>query len=153
MRNTSWKPAVAALLGSAAILCAGAADALTITLGDASNNESIPGPGNDELLSRVPGVTTINFDDPLPAGVSLSGDYQIVMGDLAGDSYAAAPQNPFGEGGLGNDDASLYLSVPDDAPGSAIIDLPGSFLYYGLWWGSIDRQDLFGQEIKFFSNG
>jgi hypothetical protein len=150
MRDKMKMVALAVAFSSAAMLAAANASALVITLGDASNNQVIAGANNDELVSRVSGVTTIDFDNGLPAGVtSLMGNLRIVSGDVPG---AAAPFNPFGEGGVGNDDASRYLSVPDSTSGStsATIQLADSHNYYGLWWGSIDSFDAWGQKLEFF---
>lgn len=142
-------------LSSVAMLFGANASALVITVGGASNNDVIGGvgDGNDELVSRVPGVTTIDFNNGLPLGVtSLMGNYQILAGSII--NQAAAPFNPFDEGGTGNADASKYLSIPMNTDGStprfATIRLDESHNYYGLWWGSIDNLSDWGQKLEFF---
>lgn len=103
------------------------ASALAVTV----SVDGTPG-GATGYHSSVPGVTTVDFDSPYPAGWSLSGSAAVVSGSLAG--YYAAPPNSGP-----NANTSHYLTVPSgQSSGTAEIALGGYYNYYGLYWGSID---------------
>lgn len=114
---------VCAVLGASAAI-ASSAFAVTVTVG------GTPG-GSNGVYSSVPGVTTVDFDSPLPDGW-ITGDYSIVSGSVV-NHYAAPPNSDPDE------NTSQYLTVPyGQSSGSADISLGGSYNYYGLYWGSID---------------
>ena len=123
-------------LSSGAAFCAfslaASLNATTITLGGTSTP-------NGGVVSSVVGVNTVDFDSPLPAGVTYSyvppssGDAPaIVTGNLAG-VYAS----PAG-------DSSQYLST---GTGSVVINFADAIHYFGLYWGSIDSYNT----IQFFT--
>ena len=101
------------------------------------------------LVGGAPvGVNYANFDNlPLgPAGgmsgginVSFVPNGQTVTGALSGQYAAPFISNsngvPFGDNTVSGPDATQYLST---GTGTAILTLPGSMLYFGLLWGSVD---------------
>ena len=120
----------------ASMALASSAFAVTVTVG------GTPGGSNGDH-SSVPGVTTVDFDAPAPAGWSLSGDYAIVTGSLPGQ-YAAPPNSG------PNANTSSYLTVPSrQSSGEAEISLGGYYDYYGLYWGSIDSYNT----LSFWNDG
>lgn len=83
-------------------------------------------------FSTVPDVTHIVFDDALPIGVALGGDFALVSGSVSG--HHAAPPNSGPEA-----NTSVYLTVPNGfSSGMASLSLPLTSGYFGLYWGSID---------------
>lgn len=87
-------------------------------------NVSAPG----VLTTSVAGATTIDFNDgTCGAYTSCSGNGALVTGSVVG-RYAS----PLGI-------ADRYLSIPfDSSSGSATFLTPGSYDYFGLYWGSVD---------------
>lgn len=99
--------------------------------------------GNGGYTSPYAGAMIIDFDSSLPAGWTISGNYQLTTG-TEGD--AAAPW--YDNGSInGAKDLTTYLSVPKDVnqqPQSATISFGGSVKdYFGLWWGSMDTYNTF----------
>lgn len=89
------------------------------------------------------GVSEDFFTDGEPSiYTSITGDYRLIdTNNEAGNS--AVP--------LGADiDNSRYLSVPiDDKAGAATLELGANYGYFGLYWGSIDKNN----KIDFFNDG
>ena len=103
--------------------------------------------GNGGYTSPYAAANVVTFDAALPAGWSLTGNYQITTG-TAGD--AAAPWwDADGSPAAGLRDLTNYLSVPlnlsDPATTrTATLSFGGSFNnYFGLWWGSMDTYNTF----------
>jgi hypothetical protein len=94
------------------------------------------------------GVSYANFDK-LPLGtkggisdgitVSFTSDGQAVQGSLTGVYAAPYLSNsngvPFGDNTVSGPDTTTYLST---GIGSVTLTLPGSEMYFGLLWGSVD---------------
>jgi hypothetical protein len=93
----------------------------------------------NEYTTAQAGTTTVNFNDgTCGAYVSCVGDGALVAGSVSG-KYATP---------LGISD--LYLSIPfDQSSGSATFLTPGSYDYFGLYWGSVDTYN----SIAFYSGG
>ena len=107
------------------------------------------------------GITRINFDDPLPAGVtmSLTPDAAIVNGSLGG-VYAApflSGNNGLGFGAGGTDqpngqDATKYVTTGSTgavAGAKVTLDFTVAQKYLGLLWGSVDNYNT----MEFFFGG
>ncbi|HEY7641589.1 MAG TPA: PEP-CTERM sorting domain-containing protein [Steroidobacteraceae bacterium] len=80
------------------------------------------------LTSQVPSVTTVDFNNgTCGAYTNCFGDGALVTGSVSG-RYAT----PY----LDN---TRYLSIPfNHSSGSATFTTPGSYNYFGLYWGSLD---------------
>ena len=77
--------------------------------------------------TQVPGTTTIDFNSGCGAYTSCFGDGALVIGSVSG-RYAT----PYGI-------SDRYLSIPyANSSGSATFTTPGSYNYFGLYWGSLD---------------
>lgn len=103
------------------ILAAFTAAAFVATAAAATTITSVPGPDG------VGQTVLFNFNSGAPAG--LSGNYSITTGTTA--QLAAAPHG----------DLTPYLVVPGlggTLPGSATLNLGGSFGNISFYWGSID---------------
>jgi hypothetical protein len=82
----------------------------------------------DHYTTEVAGATTVNFNDgTCGAYTNCYGDGALVTGSVSG-RYAS----PYGI-------SDRYLSVPfDNSSGSVTFTTPGSYNYFGLYWGSLD---------------
>jgi hypothetical protein len=86
--------------------------------------------GDQSYTSSQPGALVNTIDTLL---WTWSGDYGVVSGSVSG--LHAAPA-----GNLGTPDPTYYMTVPfANSNGSAtVVNLGGTYNYFGLWWGSID---------------
>jgi hypothetical protein len=78
--------------------------------------------------TQVAGATTVNWNDySCGAYTSCTGDGRLVTGSVSG-RYAS----PHGI-------TDTYLTVPYyDSSGTVTLTTPGSYNYFGLYWGSLD---------------
>ncbi len=87
--------------------------------------------------TQVAGATTVNWNDnTCGAYANCYGDGALVTGSVSG-RYAS----PYGI-------TDRYLTVPYDySAGAVTLTTPGSYNYFGLYWGSLDAYN----SINFFS--
>ena len=99
---------------------------LAASVAQATIIQSVLDPGI--LTTQVAGATTVNFNDGTCGQyTSCTGNGALVTGSVAG-RYAS----PFGI-------SDRYLSVPyHSSSGSVTLTTPGSYNYFGLYWGSLD---------------
>jgi hypothetical protein len=86
--------------------------------------------------TQVAGATTVNWNDnTCGAYANCYGDGELVTGSVSG-RYAS----PYGI-------TDRYLTVPyDHSAGAVTLTTPGSYNYFGLYWGSLDAYN----SIHFF---
>jgi len=84
------------------------------------------------LSSQQAGATSIDFETmDCSAYNSCTGDFEVRTGSIGGITAAPYQATPDGE---------YFLTVPRNASsGSVSLQLNGSYNYFGLFWGSIDR--------------
>lgn len=89
--------------------------------------------------TQVAGATTVNFNNgTCGAYANCFGNGALVTGDVGGH-YAS----PYGI-------TDRYLTVAyTSSVGSVTLDTPGSYNYFGLYWGSLDAYN----SIAFYSGG
>ena len=89
--------------------------------------------------TQVAGATTVNWNDySCGAYTNCYGDGALVTGSSSG-RYAS----PYGI-------SSAYLTVPyNHSAGAVTLTTPGSYNYFGLYWGSLDLYN----SIHFYSGG
>ncbi len=89
--------------------------------------------------TQVAGATTVNWNDySCGAYTSCTGNGALVTGSVSGQ-YAS----PYGI-------TDLYLTVPRDyGAGAVSLTTPGSYNYFGLYWGSLDAYN----SIDFYNGG
>ncbi|HET9444735.1 MAG TPA: PEP-CTERM sorting domain-containing protein [Steroidobacteraceae bacterium] len=89
--------------------------------------------------TQVAGATTVNWNDySCGAYANCYGDGALVTGSSSG-RYAS----PYGI-------SSAYLTVPyNHSAGAVTLRTPGSYNYFGLYWGSLDLYN----SIHFYSGG
>lgn len=87
--------------------------------------------------TQVAGATTVNWNDnTCGAYANCYGDGELVTGSVSG-RYAS----PYGI-------TDSYLTVPyDHSTGAVTLTTPGSYNYFGLYWGSLDAYN----SINFFN--
>ena len=121
-----------------------AAFAMTATIG-AQATPVIVISGEGVVKSEVAGATTYDFEDKNDdcPYVSCVGDYQIRHdnpGSTTNSSAAPFAATPVGES---------WMTVPNPIrSGSVMLTLDGSYDYFGLFWGSVDRYN----DIYFYSD-
>lgn len=103
--------------------------------------------GNGGYTSPYAGAIVETFDlasgggGLTQLGWSLTGNYQIITGDVSGIASAPWWTDPVAMP-VGEKDETFYLSVPvnvNSSPQSATIMFGGApYNYLGLWWGSMD---------------
>lgn len=100
--------------------------ALAASVAQAGIIQSVEGAGI--YTTQVAGATTVNWNDySCGAYTSCTGDGRLVTGSVSG-RYAS----PYGI----ND---TYLTVPYNySAGAVALTTPGSYNYFGLYWGSLD---------------
>jgi PEP-CTERM motif len=110
---------------------------LASSIAQAGIIQTVLNPG--QLTTQVAGATTVNFNNnTCGAYTSCTGNGALLTGDAAG-FYAS----PYGI----ND---RFLSVPyHSSSGSVTLTTPGSYNYFGLYWGSLDTYNA----IAFYSGG
>jgi hypothetical protein len=131
-----------AILSSAvfSLALSAAASATTITYDSTPDGNGVP-------MSQVSGATTIDFESGRCGGYAdCSGNYSILTRDMP--NHHAAPD--IGQG----KDMTHYLTVPGAFTNrsgnySATFQLGTQANYFGLMWGSIDRQN----KIEFLLDG
>jgi hypothetical protein len=89
--------------------------------------------------TQVAGATTVNWNDySCGAYTSCTGDGRLVTGSVSG-RYAS----PYGI-------SDTYLTVPYNySAGAVSLTTPGSYNYFGLYWGSLDLYN----SIHFYDGG
>jgi hypothetical protein len=89
--------------------------------------------------TQVAGATTVNWNDySCGAYTSCTGDGRLVTGSVSG-RYAS----PYGI-------TDTYLTVPYNySAGAVSLTTPGSYNYFGLYWGSLDLYN----SIHFYDGG
>jgi len=89
--------------------------------------------------TQVAGATTVNWNDySCGAYTSCTGDGHLVTGSVSG-RYAS----PYGV-------TDTYLTVPYNySAGAVSLTTPGSYNYFGLYWGSLDLYN----SIHFYDGG
>jgi hypothetical protein len=89
--------------------------------------------------TQVAGATTVNWNDySCGAYTSCTGDGRLVTGSVSG-RYAS----PYGV-------TDTYLTVPYNySAGAVSLTTPGSYNYFGLYWGSLDLYN----SIHFYDGG
>lgn len=89
--------------------------------------------------TQVAGATTVNWNDyTCGAYASCYGNGALVTGSVSG-RYAS----PYGI-------SDTYLTVPRDyGAGAVVLNTPGSYNYFGLYWGSLDAYN----SIHFYNDG
>jgi hypothetical protein len=115
------------LTAAASLIAAGAANAVVITYDSVLDGDQVP-------TTAVAGATIVDFNDGTCGYASCMGSFAIVTGDASG-IYAAPYVTATGQ-----DDATHYLTVPEDLQEStsAVFELGSTANYFGLLWGSID---------------
>ncbi len=94
-------------------------------------------PGNNTgLFSLVVGATTVNFDDPTPAGISYS---NLVPGSIRNTSQSGVCAQP-------PNDNTNYLCVGPGTSTPVTITFASAINYFGFYAGSLDTYNL----IEFF---
>ena len=111
--------------------------ALAASVAQAGVIQSVEDAGT--YTTQVAGATTVNWNDySCGAYTSCTGDGALVTGSVSG-RYAS----PYGI-------TDRYLTVPYDySAGAVSLTTPGSYNYFGLYWGSLDVYN----SIHFFNGG
>ena len=111
--------------------------ALAATVAQAGVIQSVEDAGI--YTTQVAGATTVNWNDySCGAYTSCTGNGALVSGSVSG-RYAS----PYGI-------TDTYLTVPRDyGAGAVSLTTPGSYNYFGLYWGSLDAYNA----IHFYNGG
>ena len=111
--------------------------ALAASVAQAGISQTVEAPG--VYTSQVGGVTTVNWNDgSCGAYTSCTGNGRILSGSASG-LYAS----PYGI-------SDNYVTVPYySSSGSVTLATPGSYNYFGLYWGSLDTYN----SISFYNGG
>jgi hypothetical protein len=111
--------------------------ALAASAAQAGIIQTVEAPG--VYTSQLPGATTVNWNDgTCGAYTTCTGNGRILSGSASG-LYAS----PYGI-------SDQYLTIPFySSSGSVSLTTPGSYNYFGLYWGSLDTYN----SISFYSGG